>query len=153
MIPRALDAFKADGHIVIVGASLAGLRGAEALRDEGFGGRLTIIGDEPHEPYDRPPLSKQVLEGWVKPQIGRYRQTEDLTLERSDDIIWIAARVLEALEINAVRRHADLRNDRHCRRSTHRGKLWAKTPENFLPTDFPPGCATGCSGSPAKARS
>src|SRR6516162_1220570 len=66
MIPRSLDAFKSDGHIVIVGASLAGLRGAEALRDEGFGGRLTIIGDEPHEPYDRPPLSKQVLEGWVK---------------------------------------------------------------------------------------
>jgi 3-phenylpropionate/trans-cinnamate dioxygenase ferredoxin reductase subunit len=66
VIPRSLDAFKSDGHIVIVGASLAGLRGAEALRDEGFGGRLTIIGDEPHEPYDRPPLSKQVLEGWVK---------------------------------------------------------------------------------------
>jgi len=42
----------------------------------------------------------------ISPQIGRHRQTEDLTLERSDDIIWIAARVLEALEINAVRRHA-----------------------------------------------
>lgn len=31
----------------------------------GFNGSLTIIGDEPHEPYDRPPLSKQVLKGWV----------------------------------------------------------------------------------------
>ncbi|MGH9276818.1 MAG: FAD-dependent oxidoreductase, partial [Acidimicrobiales bacterium] len=50
---------------VIVGASLAGLRAAEALRDEGFTGDLTIIGDEPYEPYDRPPLSKQVLSGWV----------------------------------------------------------------------------------------
>ena len=57
--------FKAEGRIVIVGASLAGLRAAEALRDEGFRGPLTIIGDEPHEPYDRPPLSKQVLTGWV----------------------------------------------------------------------------------------
>jgi NADPH-dependent 2,4-dienoyl-CoA reductase/sulfur reductase-like enzyme len=57
--------FKANGRIVIVGASLAGLRGAEALRNEGFTGHLTIIGDEPHEPYDRPPLSKQVLKGWV----------------------------------------------------------------------------------------
>ena len=57
--------FKAEGRIVIVGASLAGLRAAEALRDEGFRGSLTIIGDEPHEPYDRPPLSKQVLTGWV----------------------------------------------------------------------------------------
>ncbi|WP_407664645.1 NAD(P)/FAD-dependent oxidoreductase [Mycolicibacterium anyangense] len=51
--------------MVIVGASLAGLRAAEALRDKGFNGSLTIIGDEPHEPYDRPPLSKQVLKGWV----------------------------------------------------------------------------------------
>ncbi len=60
------DSFKAKGRIVIVGASLAGLRGAEALRNEGFTGHLTIIGDEPHEPYDRPPLSKQVQKGWVK---------------------------------------------------------------------------------------
>ena len=50
---------------MIVGASLTGLRAAEALRDEGFTGSLTIIGDEVHEPYDRPPLSKQVLKGWV----------------------------------------------------------------------------------------
>jgi 3-phenylpropionate/trans-cinnamate dioxygenase ferredoxin reductase subunit len=57
--------FTADGRIVIVGASLAGLRAAEALRREGFGGHLTLIGDEPYEPYDRPPLSKQVLTGWV----------------------------------------------------------------------------------------
>jgi 3-phenylpropionate/trans-cinnamate dioxygenase ferredoxin reductase subunit len=57
--------FKANGRIVIVGASLAGLRAAEALREEGFSGSLTIIGDEPDEPYDRPPLSKQVLKGWV----------------------------------------------------------------------------------------
>ena len=35
------------------------------MRDKGFNGSLTIIGDEPHEPYDRPPLSKQVLKGWV----------------------------------------------------------------------------------------
>lgn len=56
---------KAAGRIVIVGASLAGLRAAETLRREGFLGRLTVIGDEPHEPYDRPPLSKQVLSGWV----------------------------------------------------------------------------------------
>jgi NADPH-dependent 2,4-dienoyl-CoA reductase/sulfur reductase-like enzyme len=58
-------AFRAQGEIVIVGASLAGLRAAEALRDQGFRGSLTLIGDEPHEPYDRPPLSKQVLKGWV----------------------------------------------------------------------------------------
>ncbi|GAA2674151.1 NAD(P)/FAD-dependent oxidoreductase [Streptomyces lunalinharesii] len=53
------------GRIVIVGASLAGLRAAETLRDEGFAGDLTLVGDEPHPPYDRPPLSKQVLLGRV----------------------------------------------------------------------------------------
>ncbi|MGV9352566.1 NAD(P)/FAD-dependent oxidoreductase [Streptomyces misionensis] len=52
-----------DGRIVIVGASLAGLRAAEALRANGFTGSLTVVGDEPHPPYDRPPLSKQVLLG------------------------------------------------------------------------------------------
>lgn len=69
--------FRAEGRIAIVGASLAGLRAAEALREKGFSGSLTIIGDEPHEPYDRPPLSKQVLKGWVPadhtklPRLGR----------------------------------------------------------------------------------
>ncbi|WP_416562160.1 NAD(P)/FAD-dependent oxidoreductase [Nocardia testacea] len=58
--------FRAEGRIVIVGASLAGLRAAEALRERGFRGPLTLIGDEPHRPYDRPPLSKQVLGGRVR---------------------------------------------------------------------------------------
>lgn len=56
-----------DGTIVVVGASLAGLRGAEALRAGGFSGRLILVGDEPHLPYDRPPLSKHVLTGEVAP--------------------------------------------------------------------------------------
>ena len=49
--------------ITIVGASLAGLRAAEALRREGFDGRLTLVGAERHLPYDRPPLSKELLAG------------------------------------------------------------------------------------------
>lgn len=54
-----------DGRIVIVGASLTGLRAAERLREEGFAGSLTLVGEEPQPPYDRPPLSKQVLLGKV----------------------------------------------------------------------------------------
>jgi 3-phenylpropionate/trans-cinnamate dioxygenase ferredoxin reductase subunit len=49
--------------IVVVGGSLAGLRGAEALRRLGFAGRLVFVGEEPHRPYDRPPLSKELLRG------------------------------------------------------------------------------------------
>ncbi|AEA29010.1 Ferredoxin--NAD(+) reductase (plasmid) [Pseudonocardia dioxanivorans CB1190] len=48
-------------HVAIVGASLAGSRTAAALRTLGFTGELTVIGDERHVPYDRPPLSKDVL--------------------------------------------------------------------------------------------
>jgi NADPH-dependent 2,4-dienoyl-CoA reductase/sulfur reductase-like enzyme len=66
LVADLVTEFKTNGRIVIVGASLAGLRAAETLRDEGFNGKLTIIGDEKHEPYDRPPLSKQVLKGWVR---------------------------------------------------------------------------------------
>lgn len=49
--------------IAVVGASLAGIRTAQELRDQGFDGRLTLVGDEVHLPYDRPPLSKGYLAG------------------------------------------------------------------------------------------
>ena len=50
-------------RVVVVGASLAGMRAAEALRTEGFAGTITVVGEEARPPYDRPPLSKQVLTG------------------------------------------------------------------------------------------
>jgi NADPH-dependent 2,4-dienoyl-CoA reductase/sulfur reductase-like enzyme len=49
--------------VAIIGASLAGLSAARALRDQGFDGEVTIVGGEPHRPYDRPPLSKEFLAG------------------------------------------------------------------------------------------
>ncbi|MGW9351403.1 NAD(P)/FAD-dependent oxidoreductase [Nocardiopsis flavescens] len=50
-------------NIVIAGAGTAGLRTAAALRERGFGGRLTLVGEEAHRPYSRPPLSKEALTG------------------------------------------------------------------------------------------
>jgi 3-phenylpropionate/trans-cinnamate dioxygenase ferredoxin reductase subunit len=67
--------------VVIVGASLAGLRAAEALRDEGFTGHLTLIGDEPCKPYDRPPLSKSVLTGWLPIDHTTLPQLRDIQAE------------------------------------------------------------------------
>jgi NADPH-dependent 2,4-dienoyl-CoA reductase/sulfur reductase-like enzyme len=46
-------------RIVVVGASVAGVRVVQALRAEGFSGALTLIGAESELPYDKPPLSKQ----------------------------------------------------------------------------------------------
>src|ERR1700733_930882 len=48
---------------VIVGASLAGAKAAETLREEGFAGGLVLIGTEPERPYERPPLTKDYLRG------------------------------------------------------------------------------------------
>ena len=48
---------------VIVGAGLAGAKAAETLREEGFDGRIVLIGEEPELPYERPPLSKKYLTG------------------------------------------------------------------------------------------
>jgi 3-phenylpropionate/trans-cinnamate dioxygenase ferredoxin reductase subunit len=54
--------------VVVVGASAAGVTTAETLRREGYTGRLTLVGDEKVLPYDRPPLSKQVLAGTWEPE-------------------------------------------------------------------------------------
>ncbi|MFF1356193.1 NAD(P)/FAD-dependent oxidoreductase [Streptomyces sp. NPDC058297] len=51
------------GRVVVAGASMGGLRAAEQLRAAGWTGAITVIGDEPHMPYNRPPLSKEVLAG------------------------------------------------------------------------------------------
>jgi 3-phenylpropionate/trans-cinnamate dioxygenase ferredoxin reductase component len=60
--------------IVIVGGGAAGLAAAEALRSEGYTGALTMLCDEPELPYDRPPLSKQVLTGAWDPERTRFRE-------------------------------------------------------------------------------
>jgi len=63
-------------RVTIIGASLAGLRAAETLRSRGYDGALTLVGDERHRPYDRPPLSKQVLDGTWTPEQTFFRQKD-----------------------------------------------------------------------------
>ncbi|MFF5483099.1 NAD(P)/FAD-dependent oxidoreductase [Streptomyces sp. NPDC012935] len=65
-------------RIVVVGASAAGLAAVETLRREGYVGTLTLVGDEPLAPYDRPPLSKQVLAGEWEPERLALRAPDDL---------------------------------------------------------------------------
>ncbi|MEV0829223.1 NAD(P)/FAD-dependent oxidoreductase [Nonomuraea rubra] len=72
----------APGSVLIVGASAAGLSTAEALRRQGHQGRLTLLDAEPHLPYDRPPLSKQVLAGDWEP--GRAQLRTQAQLEALD---------------------------------------------------------------------
>ncbi len=63
---------------VVVGASLAGMRAAETLRLEGFDGRITMVGDENAPPYDRPPLSKEILSGAATPDSTALYKPEAL---------------------------------------------------------------------------
>ena len=67
----------------MVGTSLAGLRAIETLRREGYDGAIVAIGAEPHLPYDRPPLSKELLAGTAEPAdiVLRKQGVEDLGVE------------------------------------------------------------------------
>ncbi|TDD88007.1 NAD(P)/FAD-dependent oxidoreductase [Actinomadura darangshiensis] len=64
---------------MIVGASVAGVAVADELRRLGFEGRLVLVGDEPHPPYDRPPLSKDLLTGRTEPDRIRLREPAHYT--------------------------------------------------------------------------
>jgi 3-phenylpropionate/trans-cinnamate dioxygenase ferredoxin reductase subunit len=68
----------ADSDVVVVGASAAGLSAAESLRRAGFEGNLTLVDSESELPYDRPPLSKQILKGEWQPERVRLRNQEAL---------------------------------------------------------------------------
>ena len=77
--------------VLVVGASAAGLATAEALRRLGHRGRLTVLGDERHFPYDRPPLSKQVLAGTREPERARLRPEATLAALGADLVLGDAA--------------------------------------------------------------
>jgi len=78
-------------RLVVVGASLAGLRAVEAARKAGHDGPVTLIGDEPHVPYDRPPLSKAYLDvagpGGDEPTPTTFREKAHLVDELGVDLV------------------------------------------------------------------
>jgi p-cumate 2,3-dioxygenase ferredoxin reductase subunit len=80
------------GHIVIAGAGQAGGRAAEALRARGFKGAITMLGAEPHPPYERPQLSKVMLQAPNTPvafikQADHWRDVLDVRLETGATVI------------------------------------------------------------------
>ncbi len=78
---------------MVVGASLAGVRAAETLRADGFTGPITVVGDEPHQPYDRPPLSKDVLTAAEPPELS-LRAARDL------DVTWALGVAAAGLDVD-----------------------------------------------------
>ncbi|WIX76695.1 FAD/NAD(P)-binding oxidoreductase [Amycolatopsis carbonis] len=83
-------------HVVVVGAGAAGLTTVDTLRREGFPGRITVVGAEPHRPYDRPPLSKQILSGQWEPDRLALRPDEDFA---ALDAEWLLGTPAAALDV------------------------------------------------------
>lgn len=84
----------AEKRVVIVGAGLGGLRAAEALRSNGFTGTITIIGDESHQPYNRPPLSKDALKSGLQHDDLKFRQRDSVA-----DVEWLLGEPATALSL------------------------------------------------------
>jgi NADPH-dependent 2,4-dienoyl-CoA reductase/sulfur reductase-like enzyme len=88
-------------RVVVVGASAAGTTAAEALRRQGFDGQLTLVGDEDSAPYDRPPLSKQILTGQWDRARATLRTRAELEREGIELLTGIRATAVD-LETRSV---------------------------------------------------
>ncbi|KUL51946.1 NAD(P)/FAD-dependent oxidoreductase [Streptomyces sp. NRRL S-1521] len=82
--------------VTVVGASLAGLYAARELRAQGFDGRLVVVGAEPHQPYDRPPLSKDFLTGGTDESGLALTDPEETADLDAEWILGVRARSLDA---------------------------------------------------------
>ena len=91
-------------RVVVVGASLAGLSAVEALRGEGYDGELIAVGAELALPYDRPPLSKQVLQGAWEPEQADLR---DPSAYAALSVEWRLGRRAVSLDLDAQVVHLD----------------------------------------------
>jgi 3-phenylpropionate/trans-cinnamate dioxygenase ferredoxin reductase subunit len=96
-----------DQTYVIVGASLAGAKAAETLREEGFDGTLVLVGEESHRPYERPPLTKDYLRGESEREKA-FVHGEDFYRERNIELLTDTA----AVSVAAADRRVTLSNGR-----------------------------------------
>ncbi|MFE9295828.1 NAD(P)/FAD-dependent oxidoreductase [Streptomyces niveus] len=94
LIPHTAQREAAD--VLVVGACAAGLTTVEALRRHGYRGKVTVLGEETHPPYDRPPLSKQVLAGTWQPDRAQLRPREALSALDAEFILGDPAVGLDA---------------------------------------------------------
>lgn len=100
----------APTSVVIVGASLAGIRCATGLRRHGFEGRISVFGAEAHRPYDRPPLSKQYLAGdWERDRLALVADEQWVEL----DLDWHGG--IAAIGLDAATRTVRLADGTDCR--------------------------------------
>ncbi len=86
----------AESRIIVVGASLAGWRAVESLRTEGYEGTISLVGEERHLPYDRPPLSKQVLAGTWPPEKAVLADKRRSSEARVHEVLGRRATALDA---------------------------------------------------------
>lgn len=114
-------------RVVIVGGGLAGHRAAEALRKAGHTGEVVLVGDEVHRPYDRPPLSKQVLAGAMTPEETHYAVADDL------DVSWSLGRPAVALDterqVVTVEGGEEVAYDGLIITTGRRARAWPELPE------------------------
>ncbi|HLP24013.1 MAG TPA: FAD-dependent oxidoreductase [Microbacteriaceae bacterium] len=82
--------------VVIIGASMGGLRAAESLRRFGYAGELVVVGDEPYAPYNRPPLSKEVLAAEVSHEAVAFPLRDAVA-----DVRWILGHTAVAADVTA----------------------------------------------------
>ena len=80
--------------VLIVGAGLGGLRTAEALRSNGFSGEIIIVGDESHQPYNRPPLSKEALHSGLSHENLKFRQRDSIA-----NVSWVLGSAAVKLDL------------------------------------------------------
>ena len=88
--------------VVIVGANLAGGRAAETLRAEGFEGRIVLIGEESRRPYERPPMSKEVLRGEWPPERAFLRSEEWYAENDVELMLGVRATMVDTAEQTVV---------------------------------------------------